>query len=194
MNDVEAKPAVQTVNVQCDVTDVDHLQQTVFSRYSHIFMRNFFAVIAITAACAFSAIAANRIILDALDINDHDTSVILFFALAVPLYLVVIKQFRYFITKDYCNPQGSFLSCKQIELTANGLRLTTKQIEYIVSWSGVLHLKKTKRAFLYFVDNMQAIYIPKRCFATPEAAEAFHRQAEEYWKAAQVHPATGTAT
>lgn len=192
MEDIDANSAVQTVKIQCVTADIDHLQQTVFSRYSHIFMRNFFTIIAITAACVFAAIAANRILLETLEIDDHDTSAIMFFMIFVPLYLVVVRQFRYFITKDYCDPQGSFLCYKQLDLTANSLRLTTKHIQYSVRWSGILHLKKTKHALFYFVDNMQAIYIPKRCYATPEQAEAFHRQAEQYWRDTKAQLAAGT--
>ncbi len=116
-----------------------------------------------------------------------------FVLLFLPLYLGSLRLFRAYFLRGHFNNRGNFLRRMQFSLQPSALIIASDISHTQMSWRGILKIVSTKDLILFYVDNMQAHIAPKRCFASPEAAEAFYQQALTYWQAAQAAPQPETA-
>lgn len=145
------------------------------------------AVFALAAVCGLTAYAIIQILIktNTLSPSFYFPGFLIFF---LPLYRISLRFFRVHLMRGHFNDKGSFLRRMQFSVLPDALIIDNDVSHTQMRWRGVLKIVNSKELILFYVDNMQAHIIPKRCFATPEAAEAFYQQALAYWQAAQAAP------
>jgi len=98
-------------------------------------------------------------------------------------YLMSWQLFITFGYKPPLDPNGSFLTPTDIELAPDGVHWSSKRGEGRTNWSAVHKIEETKQHTYIFVDRAAVHVLPKRNFATPEAATAFVKLALQYFSA-----------
>jgi hypothetical protein len=102
----------------------------------------------------------------------------------LPSAWIIYFQFvRYANNKSILDPNGSFLTPTDIELAPDGVHWSSKRGEGRTNWSAVHKIEETKQHIYIFVDRAAAHVLPRRNFATPEAATAFVKLALQYFSA-----------
>jgi hypothetical protein len=97
-----------------------------------------------------------------------------------PAYLGALVTLN---NKSILDPNGSFLTPTDIELAPDGVHWSSKRGEGRTNWSAVHKIEETKQHIYIFVDRAAAHVLPRRNFATPEAATAFVKLALQYFSA-----------
>lgn len=113
---------------------------------------------------------------------------VLYFLVFFAIVFGLMAFFLPFLTKGHINPDGHFLAATQFTLLPEGFTIQTRYTQGQVEWRGVQRIAVMNDLLLIYVDTMIAYIIPKRCFASPEAAMAFYQQAQSYWQAARQQP------
>ncbi|MBP7252632.1 MAG: YcxB family protein [Alphaproteobacteria bacterium] len=111
-----------------------------------------------------------------------------YFLLFFFIFLSLMRGFARMFARGRFSPNGQFLAATQFTLQHDGFTTQTRYTQGSVDWRGVQRLAETKDLMLIYIDTMQAYIIPKRCFASPEAAAAFYQQAQNYWQATRQQP------
>ena len=147
------------------------------------------AVIAALAAPAIINVIATTIDLSVLPGGHFIVLAIIFLA----LYILLLRGFSRFYQQGRFAPDGNYLQPTTFSMSPTGLSTASPYLRSEVEWRGVLKLRDHPTFLFFYIDRMHAFIIPKRCFASPEAATAFYQQAQTYWQAARQQPAPPSA-
>ncbi len=139
------------------------------------------AVIAAIATPAIMNIITSAVDLSVLPGGDFIVLAIIFLA----LYILLLRGFSRFYQQGRFSPDGNYLQPTTFSLSPLGLSTASRHLRSQVDWRGVLQIHDHTTFLFFYIDRMHAFVIPKRCFATPEAAAAFYKQAQSYWLAAR---------
>jgi hypothetical protein len=101
------------------------------------------------------------------------------------IYFRLVRYTNKYRYKSILDPNGSFLTPTDIELAPDGVHWSSKRGEGRTNWSAVHKIEETKQHIYIFVDRAAAHVLPKRNFATPEAATAFVKLALQYFSASR---------
>ncbi len=105
--------------------------------------------------------------------------------LLVILLLVILLRWRIGQTRRNRSNWPPEMQGEQIiTISPEGLRHRTGLTDSLISWDAIKTIT-ADRYGLYFIrrsNRLVAHAIPRRAFATPQEAEAFLAQAQEYWK------------
>ena len=71
------------------------------------------------------------------------------------------------------------------KIAEDGIVIETPQNTTHFTWAGVVDVRQTKRFMFLYVSPNGSYAIPKRAFASAQAAEDFYRTAYDYWQAAK---------
>jgi hypothetical protein len=88
--------------------------------------------------------------------------------------------YRYGYAKRRLEPLGSgdILGPRSIELTDEGIVISTRHLHAVVRWAGVLFTKETPDHLFLFTDRCAALIVPKRSFESAAHIEEFKAFAE----------------
>lgn len=143
------------------------------------------AVIAMAVIAGLLAAALKRLLFAYIGNHGQAWDLGVYFVLFLFIYLSLIRTLARLFTRGQFSPDGHFLAATQFTLAPEGFTTQSRYTQGKVDWRGVLRLEESKDFLLIYIDLMQAYVIPKRCFATTEAAAAFYQQAQAYWQAAR---------
>jgi hypothetical protein len=139
------------------------------------------AVLAALAAPAIINVIASAVDLSVLPGGHFIVLGIIFLA----LYIALLRGFSRFYQQGRFAPDGNYLQPTAFSMSSRGLNTASRYLRSEVEWRGVLKLRDHPTFLFFYIDRMHAFIIPKRCFASPEAATAFYQQAQSYWQAAR---------
>jgi hypothetical protein len=95
------------------------------------------------------------------------------------IYLLVLP--RVMMSQD-ARSQRRFARDLMITISAKGVTLTTETAHSEATWAAFDRVAVTRKHIFFFITKTQAYIVPKRAFATPEAAKAFGDAARN-WRA-----------
>lgn len=104
------------------------------------------------------------------------------------LFFPVMRGISQYFTLHRFDPKGQFLAQQKYTISPEAFAIQAEHFYSRIGWQGILRLDIKNDLLLFYTDKMAAVVIPKRCFASPEAAAAFYQQAQSYWQAARQQP------
>lgn len=105
-------------------------------------------------------------------------------ALFILCFLTLHHFLSRFFIKDVIDPQGDFVSPKNVGIDEKGITETSEGRNGWSSWTTVIDIIRKDKYIIVMIDKSHGFLIPERAFATPADADTFHEAALSYWRAA----------
>ena len=69
------------------------------------------------------------------------------------------------------------LKSQKLQISKKGLTYQTKDCEQSYDWSAIQELEESKNLYCFYIDNNQAVLVPKRAVSEDGQSEEFLRYA-----------------
>jgi hypothetical protein len=90
--------------------------------------------------------------------------------------LIILVNLVFQILLVFSGKNRGLVGAMELELRDDGLLEKTEVSESLHRWTGFHKIRSSKNYYFVYVTESNALYVPKKCFPSDQAAEEFEDQ------------------